>query len=130
MCETSKIAAGETSKIAACETTRIAAGSDVIAAGREAKDEAVCTNGRDQALRTMVNDPVTGHKISLWQLTIRQHLRGLAELMGEEQAVREMRKQLICYTRGLPGASALRPRLMEVLTVTEVEELVNMFGHI
>ncbi|NLB10020.1 MAG: tRNA-dihydrouridine synthase family protein [Clostridiaceae bacterium] len=130
VCETSKIAAGETSKIAACETTRIAAGSDVIAAGREAKDEAVCTNGRDQALRTMVNDPVTGHKISLWQLTIRQHLRGLAELMGEEQAVREMRKQLICYTRGLPGASALRPRLMEVLTVTEVEELVNMFGHI
>ena len=128
--EAARIAVRETAKIAAGETARIAAGSDVIAAGREAKAEAVCTNGRDLALCTMVNDPVTGHKISLWQLTVRQHLSGLAELMGEEQAVREMRKQLICYTRGLPGASALRPRLMEVLTASEVEELVNLIGHI
>ncbi len=93
----------------------------------DAERESMSTAGRDTALRTMIKDPVSMKKISLWQMTVMKHLGGMVELLGEEQAVREMRKQLAFYTKGLPGVSALRPRLMNVLTVSEVEsELANL----
>lgn len=93
----------------------------------DAERESMSTAGRDTALRTMIKDPVSMKKISLWQMTVMKHLGGMIELLGEEQAVREMRKQLAFYTKGLPGVSALRPRLMNVLTVSEVEsELANL----
>ncbi|HHU07056.1 MAG TPA: tRNA-dihydrouridine synthase family protein [Clostridiaceae bacterium] len=122
---------GETEKIAAGKAGRVVAGRDEIKTSDEIKGEAVHTLGRDRALRTVVIDPQTGMEISLWQMIIKQHLSGLVELIGEEQAVKEMRKQLVFYTKGLPGASSLRPRLMETQTFAEVEtELANLISNI
>ncbi|HHY92761.1 MAG TPA: tRNA dihydrouridine synthase DusB, partial [Firmicutes bacterium] len=43
---------------------------------------------------------------------------------GEKQGVREMRKHLAWYVKGLPGAAALRARIMAADTRTEVEGLL------
>ncbi len=86
--------------------------------------------GRERALRTRV-DLADGSNISGWEQMIRRHLAGLAELLGEEPAVREMRKQLASYTKGLPGAAVYRQRLMEVASVAEVEsELSHLVGEL
>ncbi|MDI9460581.1 MAG: tRNA dihydrouridine synthase [Saccharofermentanales bacterium] len=87
-------------------------------------------SGRERALRTRV-DPEDGGNISVWEQTILRHLSGLVELLGEEPAVREMRKQLASYTKGLPGAAAYRQRLMEVTSVAEVKaELSHLVGEL
>ncbi|NLB08082.1 MAG: hypothetical protein GX832_00140, partial [Clostridiales bacterium] len=75
--------------------------------------------------------PEDGGNISVWEQTILRHLSGLVELLGEEPAVREMRKQLASYTKGLPGAAAYRQRLMEVTSVAEVKaELSHLVGEL
>ncbi|NLK02292.1 MAG: tRNA dihydrouridine synthase DusB [Clostridiaceae bacterium] len=86
--------------------------------------------GRERALRTRV-DLADGSSITVWEQTILRHLAGLTELLGEEPAVREMRKQLAGYTKGLPGAAAYRQRLMTVTTVAEVKaELSHLVGEL
>ncbi len=87
-------------------------------------------SGRERALRTRV-DLADGSSITVWEQTILRHLAGLTELLGEEPAIREMRKQLAGYTKGLPGAAAYRQRLMTVTTVAEVKaELSHLVGEL
>ena len=45
------------------------------------------------------------------QQIIRRHFELMLEEMPEEFAAREMRKHVIWYTKGLPGAVKLRRRL-------------------
>lgn len=111
------------------------AGDDIAADGQydQFRDEdqvGRLLSGRERALRTRV-DPEDGSSISVWEQTILRHLEGLVELLGEEPAVREMRKQLAGYAKGLPGAAAYRQRLMAVASVAEVKaELTHLVGEL
>ncbi|KYH33935.1 tRNA dihydrouridine synthase DusB [Neomoorella mulderi] len=49
-----------------------------------------------------------------------RHLNMMVELKGEKTAVKEMRKVLACYIRGLPGAARLRQHLYTLDTAAEV----------
>jgi tRNA-dihydrouridine synthase len=49
-----------------------------------------------------------------------RHFKMMVELKGEKTAVKEMRKILACYLRGLPGAARLRQHLYTLDTAAEV----------
>ncbi len=51
---------------------------------------------------------------------ILRHLQRVLEIRGEEQGVREFRKHLIWYTRGLRGSSDFRSRISQWTTGAEV----------
>lgn len=51
------------------------------------------------------------------------HAREMAELKGEWLGIREMRKHLAWYTRGMPGAARLRLEINRAETMEDVERL-------
>ena len=52
-----------------------------------------------------------------------RHTRMMVKEKGEFIGVRAMRKHLIWYTKGLRGASQLRPKIFRVETVQDIEDL-------
>ena len=50
------------------------------------------------------------------------HLQDLADLKGETVAIREMRKHVGWYIKGIPGAAALRGRINQI---TEMNCLID-----
>ncbi len=80
--------------------------------------------GRDLALKTFSFDPQTKEMISEWRAVILRHLQGMKILLGEDQAVREMRKQLLFYTRKIPFSSAIRQQLMAAVDTKEINLLL------
>jgi nifR3 family TIM-barrel protein len=52
-----------------------------------------------------------------------EHVRDLANSIGEGIAVRNLRSQLPQYVRGYPGASHLRDRIVQANTICVVEDL-------
>ena len=58
---------------------------------------------------------------------ILKHFFFMEELLGEKKAVVEMRKHIIWYTKGMPGALRLRQRLSEVKSRERLLELVEEF---
>jgi tRNA-dihydrouridine synthase B len=54
-----------------------------------------------------------------------QHAAILKELLGEKRASKEMRGHLIWYLKGMPGAPALRARLMTTKSTEEIVEVLN-----
>ncbi|MGQ9778505.1 MAG: tRNA dihydrouridine synthase DusB [Bacillota bacterium] len=54
---------------------------------------------------------------------LREHLRAEVEFLGEERGVKEMRKHLGWYLRGLPGAAHLR---QEINTLTQLDEILTL----
>lgn len=60
--------------------------------------------------------------------TALRHLRLEIDRRGEVPALREMRKHLIWYFKGWPGAARLREKLVRAESLAEVEELVHQFG--
>lgn len=57
-----------------------------------------------------------------------RHLNMMVELKGEKKAVKEMRKVLACYLRGLPGAARLRQHLYTLDTAAEVIATLNAYS--
>lgn len=55
-----------------------------------------------------------------------RHFEGLIALKGEYSAIREMRKHVGWYTRGLPGASRLRGRVNEITDADEMREVLKL----
>ncbi|HEY8529294.1 MAG TPA: tRNA dihydrouridine synthase DusB [Paenibacillaceae bacterium] len=60
----------------------------------------------------LLPEPTPEEKIRIALL----HLDRLIKLKGELQAVKEMRKHLAWYLKGLPGAARVRERIMELTT--------------
>ncbi|KKM09087.1 TIM barrel oxidoreductase NifR3 [Clostridiales bacterium PH28_bin88] len=61
--------------------------------------------------------------------TALRHLRMAVEFKGEWTGVREMRKHLAWYLRGLKGAARVRQRINRMETLPQVEEvLVSLLG--
>lgn len=56
-----------------------------------------------------------------------RHLRDVTTLVGEDVGVREMRKHLCWYTRGLPGGAEFREKVNKLFRVSEVEREINEF---
>ena len=59
--------------------------------------------------------------------TAMQHLRMLAEAIGEPKACRDMRKHFVAYTKGLEGGSVLRQSVVQAESIGEYEEIVHSY---
>ncbi|MBQ6582838.1 MAG: tRNA-dihydrouridine synthase, partial [Mogibacterium sp.] len=57
---------------------------------------------------------------------MQRHFTGLIALKGEYTAVREMRKHVCWYTRGLRGAARLRGRVNTITTAEEMREVLRL----
>jgi len=66
----------------------------------------------------LLPEPAPEEKIRIALL----HLDRLIKLKGELQAVKEMRKHLAWYLKGLPGAARVRDRIMELTTRDAIAE--------
>ncbi len=56
---------------------------------------------------------------------IEQHAAWLVELRGEQYGIREMRKHLLTYVKGLPNAKELRARLVHVNSLTDISDMLQ-----
>ena len=56
-----------------------------------------------------------------------RHARMLAALKGEGVAVREMRRHVVCYVRGMRDAAKLRTKVNAILTLEALEETLSAF---
>lgn len=57
---------------------------------------------------------------------MQRHFDGLIELKGEYSGIREMRKHVGWYTKGLKGAAKLRGMVNEIETIEEMREVLNI----
>jgi nifR3 family TIM-barrel protein len=59
------------------------------------------------------------------------HLKKLIQLKGEHIAVLEMRSHGAWYLKGLPGASRIKSKIVQVDSVKEIEKIINdYFDHL
>ena len=56
-----------------------------------------------------------------------EHLRLLAESVGEEKACRDMRKHFVAYTKGMERGAMLRQCVVEAATIADYEEIVESY---
>lgn len=54
-----------------------------------------------------------------------EHLRGAIALKGEERAVKEMKRHLHRYVRGIPGAASFRESLFRAQSAAEMREIMD-----
>jgi tRNA-dihydrouridine synthase B len=59
--------------------------------------------------------------------TAMDHLRMLADSIGEAKACRDMRKHFVAYTKGMEGGAILRQNVVHAETIEEYEELVESY---
>jgi len=71
----------------------------------------------------LLSDPSPGEKIRIAML----HMDRLTELRGERVAVREMRKHLAWYLKGLPDSAAAKNSVMELQSRAEVEAVLEAY---
>ena len=55
-----------------------------------------------------------------------RHVEMLCDLKGETTGVKEFRKYIMRYTRGVRGASSMRRRANDVTTLDEMKEVINI----
>ena len=55
-----------------------------------------------------------------------RHLEMLCELKGETTGVKEFRKYIIRYTKGMHGAAAVRRRANDVISLKEMKEVIQI----
>lgn len=58
---------------------------------------------------------------------ISEHYQMMIDLKGETVAVKEMRKHIAWYLKGMPGASALRGEIFKAKTYNEVNGILNKY---
>jgi len=56
-----------------------------------------------------------------------RHVRMLAEMKGESVAVREMRRHVVCYVKGMRDAAKIRTQVNSILTIDALEEALTAF---
>ncbi len=94
-------------------------GCDGVAVGRAAQGNPwIFAQIRDAMQGRPIREPDNEEKLAVWT----RHLHTLAQLKGEAVAVREMRRHIVCYVRGMRDAARLRVR---VNAITEIDELEN-----
>jgi len=94
-------------------------GCDAIMVGRAAMGDPLLFGHIQHFLET-------GEKLPAVTITerlevARQHARLMIDDCGEERGALKMRKFLAWYVKGCPGAAALRPRLMQVSSMVDID---------
>ncbi|MBQ8620383.1 MAG: tRNA dihydrouridine synthase DusB [Clostridia bacterium] len=56
-----------------------------------------------------------------------RHVRMLADMKGEAVAVREMRRHVVCYVKGMRDAAKIRTKVNSLLTIADLEEALTDF---
>jgi len=100
-------------------------GADAVMIGRAALGNPWILYRTVHYLRTgeLLPEPTPEERIAL----AREHLARLVALKGEAQAVREMRRHLAWYLKGLPQAARLREEAVRIQSIADVEAF---FTHI
>ncbi|AJY77648.1 tRNA dihydrouridine synthase DusB [Paenibacillus beijingensis] len=71
----------------------------------------------------LLPEPAPGEKMRIALL----HMDRLAALKGESVAVREMRKHLAWYLKGLPGAARVKDSIMEETSRDNMEQILEQY---
>lgn len=98
-------------------------GCDMVMIGRAALGNPWIFRELDAAYRG-VEIPAPPSQQEIKEMMIR-HLDMLASLKGEHVAVREFRKYIMRYTRGMKGASSLRRSACEITDINEMKALIS-----
>jgi len=99
-------------------------GCDGVAVGRAAQGNPwIFEQIRDAMQGRPVREILPAEKLEV----LLRHARMLAALKGESIAVREMRRHVVCYVRGMRDAAKLRTKVNAILTMDELEETLSAF---
>ena len=95
-----------------------------VAIGRAAQGNPwIFAQIRDALAGRPVTEPAPEEKLAV----LMRHARELADLKGEDVAVREMRRHVVCYVKGMPGAARVRTRVNEVVSLAQLGVLMTDF---
>ena len=99
-------------------------GCDMVMIGRGALGNPWIFRDLDAAYRGLEipPPPSVGEKTDM----MLRHLEMLCELKGEYIGVREFRKYIVRYTKGMPGAAAARRRANDAVTLEEMKEVIKI----
>ena len=61
-----------------------------------------------------------------WVAMMIRHLEMLCELKGESTGVKEFRKYIIRYTKGMRGAAAVKRRANDIVSLGEMKEVIRI----
>ena len=78
---------------------------------------------RDAFEGKAIREPEPEEKLAV----LMRHARMLAELKCEEIAVKEMRRHVVCYVRGMRDAARVRTKVNALATLDELETLMRGF---
>lgn len=56
-----------------------------------------------------------------------RHARMLAQMKGESVAVREMRRHVVCYVKGMRDAAKIRTKVNSLLSIADLEDALTQF---
>lgn len=99
-------------------------GCDGVAVGRGAQGNPwIFEQIRDIFAGNVPREPEPEEKLNV----LMRHARMLAELKCEEIAVKEMRRHVVCYVRGMRDAARVRTKVNGVATLSELEALMRSF---
>ena len=99
-------------------------GCDGVAVGRAAQGNPwIFSQIRDAMAGRNVAEPTNEEKLDV----LKRHLHALAQLKGEAVAVREMRRHIVCYVRGMRDAARLRVKVNAITEIDEMEAALTAF---
>lgn len=99
-------------------------GCDGVAVGRAAQGNPwIFSQIRDAMAGRTVAEPTNEEKLDV----LTRHLHALAQLKGEAVAVREMRRHIVCYVRGMRDAARLRVKVNAITEIDEMEAALTAF---
>ncbi|MFA5072905.1 MAG: tRNA dihydrouridine synthase DusB [Nitrospirota bacterium] len=102
-----------------------ATGCDGVMIGRAVQGNPWLFREAKQYLETSIVPPPPSREER--QTTMLRHLNDMVVLLGENIGVREMRKHLCWYTKGLPGGAEFRQRINHMDTFDNVEVEIRSF---
>ena len=101
-----------------------ATGCDGVAVGRAAQgNPGSCEQIRDAMQGRAPRSISPQEKLEV----VLRHARTLCALKGEAVAVREMRRHVVCYVRGMRDAARLRTQVNTILTMDALEDALTAF---
>lgn len=99
-------------------------GCDGVAVGRGAQGNPwIFGQIADAMAGRPVREPEPEEKLDV----LMRHARALAQLKGEAVAVREMRRHVVCYVRGMRDAGRVRTKVNTLLTLDALGETMTDF---
>ena len=99
-------------------------GCDGVAVGRGAQGNPwIFEQIRDAYAARPVREIAAEEKLAV----LMRHARMLAELKCEEIAVKEMRRHIVCYVRGMRDAARVRTKVNGITTLEQLQELMTAF---